>query len=431
MATPEDRKTRDEATTRYANGVAHHSSNTFNFTGAVGDVNKMQLCLNKRMSLSIELPYGLIDRGGGVRVMKCKTLEPPAGNQDREYALKMSWISEPRMSEAKIIELAKNALGMRDAKEKYSPRLVDCLPRVFLSKDLLDLQYAEEFRCELGAFTEENRIFRMIAFELMVPIYEVKDLDVYKQAFREIVQGHHFLFVCEQKIKHRDISVENLMVRVIDKNTMEGVLNDWDLAKVGRSMDHIAKGPWTGTLPYMDGHGRNPVPVPTYAGGRVESTQLRAAALCLLPSFTCAAVYLLVWLPLDLFPSVSTPPPVHSERFKWESFFYILYWIACHYDKGEYVKCDALDDWLDSDSRTLFKTKNTVLTRPDYRLITVHFLPLAKKWIHPLNRLFLKGHDARTVHKINEIFETEDRSIFNGETLGGHVTYEVWKIFET
>ncbi|THH03469.1 hypothetical protein EW145_g6231 [Phellinidium pouzarii] len=153
-------------------------------------------------------------------------------------------------------------------------------------------------------------------------------------------------------------------------------------------MDHIAKGPWTGTLPYMS---------------------------------------------LDLLPSVSTPPPVHSERFKWESFLYILYWIACHYDKGEYVKCDALDDWLDSDSRTLFKTKNTVLTRPDYRLITAHFVPLAQTWLFPLRQSFSKGYDARAIHEEEEVlFKRGNPSDFDNETLGGHVTYEkVWKVFES
>ncbi|KAL5484880.1 hypothetical protein ACEPAI_7522 [Sanghuangporus weigelae] len=43
------------------------------------------------------------------------------------------------------------------------------------------------------------------------PIFELTNLDHFKQAIRDIVLAHHFSFIHEARIFHRDISLHNLM----------------------------------------------------------------------------------------------------------------------------------------------------------------------------------------------------------------------------
>ncbi|THH05885.1 hypothetical protein EW145_g4472 [Phellinidium pouzarii] len=411
------------------------------------EVNGHDLCLSER--LSGRPPYGLVGRATRVYAMKCHTLD--LDFPDRKYALKMSWPLKRRESEAQIIEAAIDVLEKLDKNNEYYPReLRDCLPRVFQWQDFIDLEQEGGFRSKLGAFSDENRIFRVIAFEELVPIYELKPLDAFKQAFREIVQGHHFLYTCEEKIKHRDISVENLMYRVVEGGAIRGVLNDWDLAKVGDPARVLPKGTRTGTLPFMsadllealapplpgrpkekplpdhierfdwesmfyvlfwiachydDGKDVNPMAlndwvypdravlpaikdklIPIYEVQELDAYYKQAFREIDLAKVGSSLDYIAkgTWtgaLPYIL-PSVSTPPPpVHLERFEWETLFYVLYWIACHYDKREYVKCDALHKWNNSNANALFGAKNIVLTRPNYRLVTAYFFPLAETWL--------------------------------------------------
>ena len=98
----------------------------------------------------------------------------------------------------------------------------------------------------------------------------------------------HYLAVSKDGIKHRDISISNLMCRRLEDGSVQGVLNDWDVASTSRmefESDHMNMR--TGTTPFVS---------------------------------------------IDLHQK---PPPVHMERFEYESLFYVLYWICLSYSDGK------------------------------------------------------------------------------------------------
>ncbi|KAI5120094.1 hypothetical protein M0805_001250 [Coniferiporia weirii] len=340
--------------------------------------------------ISRRRPYGLTGRAGRVDAAKCESLNPTKPN--RVMAIKTSWPAARRTSEVQIITWAREVLDELDKEDAFRKengieegrKLSDCLPKVLASDDLENLE-ENGFRKRLGADFEDNRIFRAIVFEVLFPVYEVVDLSVYKRLFREIVQGHHFLFTASLltdsraikhcDIKHRDISVENVMYRILPDGTLRGVLNDWDLAKVGSSKEENPKGTRTGTRPFMA---------------------------------------------IDL---LEAEPPDHVERFDWESIFYVLLWIGCHYINGREIEGIVFVDWLEHDLGKLKKFKRSDLGDFDFKKITDHFKPLVHLWLKPLQLLFRAGYDAQS--------DCPDGEPFVGETLQGHVTYaKVWNIFK-
>ncbi|THH09009.1 hypothetical protein EW145_g2313 [Phellinidium pouzarii] len=339
-----------------------------------------------RDSLTGRRPTGLTGKTSRVDVSTCGTLDP--SDHNRMYALKTSWPEDKRRNEADTIRLAKKVMDNLDKTKSFRERhgisgryLPDCLPRVFLSEDIIDP--IDGFKSRLGVILEKQ-IFRVIAFEQLYPIYMAVNVDIFKQLFFEIFQGHRFLFNCLRFIKHRDISVENLMYRKMPDGTFRGVLNDRDLTKVRKATGINPKGTRAGTQPFM-------------------SRDL------LVPN-----------------------PPDHLERFDWESMFYVLFWIACHYIDGEDINPEALKDWLQHDMTMLRSAKRGAFNSFLYEMTTAQFRPLAKLWLNPLRKLFFDGYEARDNHK-NEAGDAADKGEtypeFDNETLGGHVTYEkMWAI---
>ncbi|THH01887.1 hypothetical protein EW145_g6842 [Phellinidium pouzarii] len=333
-----------------------------------------------RYPLSKGRHYNLTGRASRVNAATCGTLDP--SDPSRVYALKTNWPVDRRHNEAGIIKLARNVLDGLDKvkgfKEKHeiSGRLLsDCLPRVYLSEDLEDFG-DKGFRSRIGSFLQD-RIFRIIAFDQLHPLYMVENVDVLKQLFREIFQGHHFLSICQETILHHDISIGNLMYRKMPDGTLRGVLNDWDLAKVGNSADAL-KG--AGTCRFM-------------------------------------ARDLLV-----------KNPPDHLERFDWESMFYVLYWIACRYENGRCVNHGALERWSSNDADVLRATKNFIFSDLELKMVTKHFWPFVCTWLDPFRELFSGGYLARTDCS-NRICMTGVQEEFDDTSLGGHVTYDkLWAI---
>ena len=112
----------------------------------------------------------------------------------------------------------------------------------------------------------------------------------------------HYLAVSEDGIKHRDINISNLMCRRLKDGSVQGVLNDWDVASTSHTeSDSEHTNMRTGTIPFMS---------------------------------------------IDLHED---PPPVHIERFEYESLFYILYWICLSYSDGKFLpekkRHSAFADW--------------------------------------------------------------------------------------
>ncbi|KAL5524081.1 hypothetical protein ACEPAG_8254 [Sanghuangporus baumii] len=94
--------------------------------------------------------------------------------------------------------------------------------------------------------------------EQLDPIFELSNLDHFKQAIRDIVLTHHFLFRSEVRILHRDISLHSLMVHYNDNGAAHGVFIDFDLASVGEQRDAEQLGRQTATRRFRDGE--NPTP---------------------------------------------------------------------------------------------------------------------------------------------------------------------------
>ncbi|KAI5120099.1 hypothetical protein M0805_001255 [Coniferiporia weirii] len=336
--------------------------------------------------------HSLLGRAKRVDVATCESLNPTKPNQI--MVIETSWPAARLMSEVHITMRARDVLDKLDKDIAFRMRhgieperkLSDCLPKVLACDDLENLGDSG-FRKRLGASFEDNRICRTIVFDVLLPIYEVEDLSVFKRLFREIVQGHHFLSTSSPAIKHCDIGLLNVMYRILPDGTLRGVLNDWDLAEVGDSDEKDAKVMRMDTQPFMA---------------------------------------------IDL---LEADPPKHIERFDWESIFYVLVWICCHYSDGYEIESTALDRWLEHDLTYLNDTKSAFLSTFFFDKITDHFKPLVFIWLWPLQKLFRDGYSAKWVYRLEASFDNEasldKEASFDFDTLGGHVTYDkMWRIFE-
>ncbi|KAL5528119.1 hypothetical protein ACEPAF_7255 [Sanghuangporus sanghuang] len=280
-------------------------------------------------------------------------------------------------------------------KRKYGDRrLAQSLLMVKLPpKEIDDLKKERIFRLsakELPKSLDEagNRICRVMVMERLHPIFGLTNLDDFKQAIRDIVLAHHFLFNSKEHILHRDISLRNLMVRYSDDDTVHGVLIDFDLASVG--------------VPTSEGH----------HGRRTETRRFMA---------------------IDLLENETSP---HLERFDWESFFYVICWIGTHYSNGIEVQTDALDE-LDTDvDELLVLSKQSVLfgfSRPNLRILfTDLYKPLVSSWMSDMQSMFLAADQARKKFEDAKASnpKDDDTLVFH-ETLGGHITWDkFWQILE-
>ena len=126
--------------------------------------------------------------------------------------------------------------------------------------------------------------------------------------------------------------------------------------------------------------------------------------------------------------------PVHIERFDWESFFYVICWIAAHYSCGEKVESDAFKEWDEENDNKLRDTKATLLGgfTTLRRVFTEFYKPLVSLWMLDLQNMFgeavkLKDQleDAQTETPGDKTFE------FDAETVRGTITWEkFWGILQ-
>ncbi|KAH8113844.1 hypothetical protein DFH11DRAFT_1510030 [Phellopilus nigrolimitatus] len=348
-----------------------------------------------RNSLARVKSYRLIDRASAVDECSviceedCKKKECCGGIKGKVYAVKRSWPAKAWESEVDIIEKGRKVLERLDADADFRKthaikgNLVDRLPTVHFSADLDDLE-GRGFRAKLGVFLGdlENRVWRVIVFDILVPIHDLEDLDEFKQCIRDIFQALHFLSTIA-KIMHCDVSSDNCMFRRLADGSVVGVLNDWDLSKSGDSTGQSSKSR-TGTRPFM-------------------------------------AIDLLV-------PN----PPAHLERHDWESMMYVIIWIACRFESGGHeTNRKALESWLDPDFEKVKNGKRGFLLLGKLPDITSHYQPL-RSWIFQLSIVFGTAYlAARGVTPMPDLLEVDKYSAktFDEETLGGHVTYgALWAI---
>ncbi|KAL5528125.1 hypothetical protein ACEPAF_7261 [Sanghuangporus sanghuang] len=336
-------------------------------------------------------PYGLVSRGTAVYM----SYYP---EKRALVAVKISWPAARRLSEVEILKKARAVLRKVDAdpnlKQKYGDRkLEESLPFIIGQKDIDNLKKKWSFRWVTQRYYANfdeawNRICRVIIMELLRPLFSVTTLDQFKEAIRDIVLAHHFLFNSEARILHRDISLHNLMVRYYPaSDKIHGVLIDFDLASLGLPTPEGHLGRRTGTRPYMS---------------------------------------------VDL---LREETPLHLERFDWESFFYVICWIASHYSAGDEVQTDAFNEWNEPDDKKLRSIKNELLfghSEPNLDSVFTDFYKPLIAWMDDIQSMFLAADQARKKFERVKAAKPEDDSlVFDEETLGGHVTWEkFWAILK-
>ncbi|KAJ7225847.1 hypothetical protein GGX14DRAFT_348735 [Mycena pura] len=153
----------------------------------------------------------------------------------------------------------------------------------------------------LADFFNDNNIrdLCILVQEELQPITSLTTADELAPAFRDIFAAYRWL--CEDvKIMHRDISINNLMVRY--KNGLRyGVLNDLDLV-IEMNTDLLPTSKQrTGTKPFM-----------------------ARDLLC---------------------DNLQGNPTPHLYRYDLESLFYVLVFLTTHYDNGEEIQSPPFGDW--------------------------------------------------------------------------------------
>ena len=143
-------------------------------------------------------------------------------------------------------------------------------------------------------------------------------------------------------------------------------------------------------------------------------------------------------------------PLIHYERYDYESLFYSLYWISVFYTGGKSRPkteiSEIYEEWKEWNSykdTMIYKSKQSFLFSGwNEGCISSFFLPLDECWLDPIRDLFGVGYRAQKKYEKRKLYigslenraegkEASSRSpqtIFNDETLGGHVTFE--KIYD-
>ena len=190
----------------------------------------------------------------------------------------------------------------------------------------------------------------------------------------------HYLAISKDGIKHRDISISNLMCRRLEDGSVQGVLNDWDVASTSHTeSDSEHMNMRTGTMPFMS---------------------------------------------IDLHRKL---PPVHIERFEYESLFYVLYWICLSYSDRKLLPAKKRRSafkcwprWSSNDHRGVrsakigLKEDRTIFK--DVGEFPEMYRPLVQTWLIPLRYTFRQGYNGRIVNGRGAGFDYD--------TLGGYASYE-------
>ena len=199
----------------------------------------------------------------------------------------------------------------------------------------------------------------------------------------------HYLAISKDGIKHRDINISNLMCRRLEDGSVQGVLNDWDVASTSHTeseSEHTNMR--TGTMPFMS---------------------------------------------IDLHED---PPPVHMERFEYESLFYVLYWICLSYSNGKLLPEEKRHSafkrwpyWNSNDHEDVLSAKvglrdnETIFENVDK--FPAMYRPLVQPWLERLRYQFDEGYYARRKSK------AQGKQFKDNYTLGGYVSYKaIRKILE-
>ncbi|GLB43308.1 putative serine threonine-protein kinase Sgk2 [Lyophyllum shimeji] len=227
----------------------------------------------------------------------------------------------------------------------------------------------------------EDRQMHALAIKLYGKLREVGSIKAFQHVFVDCVECHYHAYL-EGCVLHCDLSEGNLMFKVDAKDTVKGILNDWDMASYVDENNEIKLSTAkhrTGTIPFMA---------------------------------------------RDLLVDEGTEPPPHLYRHDLESFFYILVWAAFHYDFARKVQRPrTLAEFSAWDRESLLEAAlakmgfiaSSRAKDPLFRRIPEDSKPLLP-WMNSVWALF---RDSDIAYEMNR--NSPDRDDL---TLGGHITFE-------
>ncbi|RXW17820.1 hypothetical protein EST38_g8038 [Candolleomyces aberdarensis] len=188
----------------------------------------------------------------------------------------------------------------------------------------------------------------------IVPCYSslwgLNSVEEFKQVWLDCVECHYQAWN-KANILHRDLSQSNLMFQRTEDGRVVGVLNDWDLAS---RTDHL------GFVPYPDSIRR-------------RGTHIFMAIDFLIPA---------------------KRPVEHFYRHDLESFFYILIWVAIHYNfetKAPDPVHPLVKSWTeDSEKNALSKLRilrDDASAQEIFAHVKPEFSGVLEDWVKPLRGL--------------------------------------------
>ncbi|KAK7453967.1 hypothetical protein VKT23_011479 [Stygiomarasmius scandens] len=228
-------------------------------------------------------------------------------------------------------------------------------------------------------FEYENRILRLLCQEKLDPLTSLREQVQYAQAFCDVLQGHRWLYD-HLHILHRDISIQNIMVRRVGDKIF-GVLDDPDLAsELTKQQDAISKHR-TGTRPFM-----------AYELLEPGSSRTR-----------------------------------HLYRHDLESIFYVMLCLCCRYDMYGRKVTEEYQRWYTGTHELVAASKFHLVAagltdwKPHVTIAFTNFYQI----LIDLRKLFRSMHLRRAMAE-------DEGAAFDEETGNGAVTYEKFlSILET
>jgi hypothetical protein len=350
--------------------------------------------------------------------------------KDVDLVVKISWPGSGRVPENELLNEAAR-VAESTAARKWA---LNHLPRVFFAQDVVfdsDSTHGKvgslfdnaEFVDE--EYKYERRTLRIIIQERLYPLKTLTNAKDVAQVLLDVACSTRVLFVSwllsahagsvhrwlldHAGILHRDLSLDNIMYRIIeamnDAGVMEekvyGVLTDYDLSSRAASLttDYAQTSEQrTGTPPYM-------------AHGLLDGTDT-----------------------------------LHLYRHDVESLFYIMLILAAHHelqvpedgkDGGVRMRRGKLrfQDWFDAPNYdTLGGIKSDFFTKLKPFEVSPSFKDF-RGWLRKLQMSFACGFQAKGQHALKQVMERQlspeleeaggevEPATFDEGTLGGHITY--------
>ncbi|KAF6743442.1 hypothetical protein DFP72DRAFT_1177961 [Ephemerocybe angulata] len=327
--------------------------------------------------------------GRGTMVFKVRASADDGTFSKDENALKMSWPSRSRGSEAEYIKVLK---------EKLPTSFHDHLPNLHFAAtytaEQLSLPWIDPAKLGIS-WTAENhheRVSRVLEIDLYDKLWKARTIEEFKAAWLDCVECHHAAWKTGG-ILHRDLSENNLMLCRAGGGRAKGIVNDWDMAAFVERNGATSAHNRTGTPPFM---AWDLVKHPDYAPYR----------------------------------------PTHWYRHDLESFLYILIWAALHYNLREGTRDSKtsthVKSWLSEDNIDNATAKYEFCSIPSHNASAARksglkpgFEDLWEDWITPLRRLFHDVHDyiggAMHSQSNSEVPVEVDYS-----TADGRITFETF-----